>query len=246
MEKKISNQLLLWTVVWFAVLGIIIAFLGHMEMAHQQGIIARYFASPSEEPGSAINIEYIYWIALAAVLAVIGLLQFLTMARTAKRAIAEAEAAVKARPGKKQRPAPVQPTAQDNKASAMEDQARSLHLLSLLQREGRLVDFLQEDLRPYDDSQIGAAVRSIQESCQKALNEYITLNAVMEQEEGKEVTIQPGFDVNSVRLTGNVTGSPPFRGILQHRGWRVSKFSMPSLSAKQDPNIIAPAEVEIG
>ncbi|SPD74077.1 conserved hypothetical protein [uncultured Desulfobacterium sp.] len=244
MEKKISNQLLLWTVVWFAVLGIIIAFLGHMEMAHHQGIIAKYFASSSEQPGSASNKEYIYWVTLTVLLAVIGLLQFLTMARTLKRTIAEA--AVKARPGKKQRPAAVQPTGQDKMISAMEEQARSLHLLSLLQREGRLVDFLQEDLRPYDDSQIGAAVRSIQESCQKALNEFITLNAVMEQEEGEEVTIPPGFDVNAVRLTGNVTGSPPFKGILQHRGWRVSKFSMPSLSAKQDPNIIAPAEVEIG
>jgi hypothetical protein len=244
MEKKISGQLLLWTVVWFTALSLIIAFLGHMEMDPQKGMISKYMSS--KDPANAISIEYAYWIVLAMVLAVIGLLQFLSMGRSVRQTIADFETAAKARPAQRQRPAQVPPSEKDKRADALDDQRRALHMLSLLQREGRLVDFLKEDLKPYDDAQIGAAVRSIQESCQKILNEYITLKPVMEQEEGEEITIQAGFDVSAVRLTGNVTGSPPFKGILQHRGWRVTKFSMPSLSAIQNPNIIAPAEVEIG
>ena len=42
-----------------------------------------------------------------------------------------------------------------------------IHLFAVLQREGRLLDFLQEDLSLYEDGQIGAAVRSIHENCKK-------------------------------------------------------------------------------
>ena len=37
----------------------------------------------------------------------------------------------------------------------------ALRLLALLQQEGRLVDFLEEDLAPYSDVQVGSAVRAI-------------------------------------------------------------------------------------
>ena len=53
-----------------------------------------------------------------------------------------------------------------------------------------------------------------------------------------------GFDPGSVRLTGNVHGQPPFRGVLQHGGWRASQVSLPK-TAGVDPSILAPAEVEI-
>ena len=38
---------------------------------------------------------------------------------------------------------------------------RAIQLLALLQREGRLVDFLREDLGSYSDAQIGAAARDV-------------------------------------------------------------------------------------
>lgn len=37
----------------------------------------------------------------------------------------------------------------------------ALSLLSALQREARLVDFLKESIAAYDDAQIGAAVRDV-------------------------------------------------------------------------------------
>ena len=120
-----------------------------------------------------------------------------------------------------------------------------LHLLSVLQREGRLVDFFSEKLEGYDDAQIGAAVRGIHESCQKALKKYLRLKTVIASEEGAEVTVEPGFDPSAIKLVGNVTGEPPFTGVLRHQGWRAEKVELPVLSGGQTPSIISPAEVEI-
>ena len=120
-----------------------------------------------------------------------------------------------------------------------------LHTLSILQREGRLLDFFEEDLSLYEDEQIGAAVRSIQEDCKRAVKKYIDPKPVIDSKEGETVTIEPGFDMDSVSLVGNVTGEPPFEGILRHRGWRAGKKEIPSLLDIQDSSIMTPAEVEI-
>src|SRR5437867_4767902 len=50
-------------------------------------------------------------------------------------------------------PAPPSPP-----AKAEPDDGAALRLLATLQQEGRLVDFLEEDIGPYSDEQIGAAV----------------------------------------------------------------------------------------
>ena len=120
-----------------------------------------------------------------------------------------------------------------------------LHFLSVLQREGRLLDFFGEDLSLYEDEQIGAAVRSIHEDCRLAVEKYIAPAPVIDREEGETVDIEPGFDPNAVKLTGNVAGEPPFKGILRHRGWKAGKKEVPRLADVLDAGIIAPAEVEI-
>ena len=48
-----------------------------------------------------------------------------------------------------------------------------LHLFSMMQREGRLMDFLAEDLDQYEDSQIGSAVRAIHAGCRRIVQEYL-------------------------------------------------------------------------
>ncbi|MFP4477429.1 MAG: DUF2760 domain-containing protein [Desulfatibacillaceae bacterium] len=128
---------------------------------------------------------------------------------------------------------------------ALNDQRRTLHMLSILQREGRLLDFLSEDLEQYDDDQIGAAVRGIQESCKKVMEKHLSPEPVMSREEGDEVVVEPGFDPDSVKLVGNVSGQPPFKGVLRHRGWRAGKFDLPTFHTHGDPRIMAPAEVEV-
>ncbi len=120
-----------------------------------------------------------------------------------------------------------------------------LHFISVLQREGRLLDFFDEDLELYDDEQIGAAVRSIQEDCKKTVQKYLALGPVIDKEEGDSVEVEPGFDPDSIRLTGNVAGDPPFTGILRHRGWKAGKKEIPKLSDVLDSGIMMPAEVEI-
>jgi hypothetical protein len=121
----------------------------------------------------------------------------------------------------------------------------AVQLLALFQREGRLVDFLREDIQPYDDGQIGAAVREIHKTCRQVLTEHLTLEPVLNGQEGDEVTVPQGFDPSAIRLTGNVSGEPPFHGSLRHAGWRATQVKLPAQPAGQDPKIVAPAEVEI-
>jgi|SRR5581483_4694136 len=127
---------------------------------------------------------------------------------------------------------------------AVPEVAPALRLLGMLQEEGRFVDFVQEELGPYPDDQIGAAVRSIHEGCRKALGEHIGFEPVMKAAEGETVTVEPGFDPASIRLVGNVTGTPPFTGVLRHPGWRATRAVLPA-RAGHDPHVIAPAEVEL-
>ena len=120
-----------------------------------------------------------------------------------------------------------------------------LYLLSVFQREGRLLDFLSEDLDLYPDEQIGAAVRSIHANCRKVMDKNLAPVPVLDQEEGDEVVVAEGFDPAAIKLTGNVTGDPPFKGRLRHKGWRAKRLELPTLSEIQNVKIIAPAEVEV-
>ena len=123
--------------------------------------------------------------------------------------------------------------------------ASGLAVLGLLQREGRLVDFLQEDVASFSDAEIGAAARVVHAGSRKVLNQYLTLEPVLKEAEGAAVTVPAGFNAERIRLTGNVTGQPPFNGSLKHHGWVATSVRFPSLSPSLDPRVIAPAEVEL-
>jgi hypothetical protein len=120
-----------------------------------------------------------------------------------------------------------------------------LRLLALLQREGRLLDFLLEDVQPYTNEQVGAAVRDIHANCRKAIQEHLVLEPVLKDSEGATVQVSAGFDPSAVRLTGNVTGQPPFQGTLQHHGWRVKEIKLAPPPEGQDEFVLQPAEVEL-
>src|SRR5689334_21310438 len=49
----------------------------------------------------------------------------------------------------------------DRQASPEKIHASGLFLLSMLQREGRLIDFLQEDVASHPDADVGAAARVV-------------------------------------------------------------------------------------
>lgn len=121
---------------------------------------------------------------------------------------------------------------------------RAVQLLGLLQRDGRLVDFLMEDLTAYDDGQVGAAVRDVHGGCRESLSRYFTLEPVLGAEEGQAFTVERGTDAARVKVVGNVAGPPPYRGIVRHRGWQASRIELPPLQAAGRA-IVAPAEVEV-
>ncbi len=240
--KNMGFRLLIWIFVWFVILGGSLALFVHWEAGNLKADLYA-LEGMVETSGVAVGGAFIrfnqrFWLALGAGLLVTGVLLWVSLRASLKGFSAERKKAVTAQKSSV-------PDLETKEQAGRENRRRELHLVSLLQREGRLVDFLKEDLELYEDAQIGAAVRSIHENCQKTLNRYVDPQAILDQEEGEEVTVPQGFDPSVIKLTGNVSGDPPFRGTLQHRGWRVGSRNLPVLSGTLDPDIISPAEVEI-
>ncbi|MBN1603998.1 MAG: DUF2760 domain-containing protein [Chitinispirillaceae bacterium] len=125
-------------------------------------------------------------------------------------------------------------------------QSDSIQLLAAFQREGRLVDFLMEPIDTYSDAQIGAAVRDVHRDCKSVLDRVCAPHPISENEEGKQVTVPAGFDPSFYRLSGNVTGKPPFNGVVRHRGWNATRLELPQWQGSDESaTIIAPVEVEL-
>jgi hypothetical protein len=122
---------------------------------------------------------------------------------------------------------------------------RAVQMLALLQRDGRLVDFLAENISAYPDAQIGAAVRSIHDNCRQVFDRYVKLEPILNSEEDQPVTVPAGFDLAAIKLIGKVVGEPPVRGVLRHKGWRVKELNLPPLPPGGGRMVVAPAEVEL-
>ena len=121
----------------------------------------------------------------------------------------------------------------------------ALQLLGLFQREGRFVDFLTQEIAPFGDAEIGATARVIHEGCRKALLSHATIVPLRSEDEDATVTLNDGFDPAEVKLTGNVKGTGPYRGVLRHRGWRAKELTLPEAVSGHDASILCPAEVEL-
>ena len=130
-------------------------------------------------------------------------------------------------------------------AFAAPKRSEAVTLLSVLQRESRLIDFLKEDIATFSDAQIGSAVRDVHRDARGVLDRLFALRPIMTQPEGSEVQVA-GSGTGRIRLTGNVTGQPPFRGTLRHAGWEASKQQLPEWTGDAaSASVIAPAEVEL-
>ncbi|MCF7502404.1 MULTISPECIES: DUF2760 domain-containing protein [Vibrio] len=128
-------------------------------------------------------------------------------------------------------------------ATAPTDSA--MQLLSIMQQEARLIDFLKEDLTSFSDEEVGAAARVIHTGGQKVLADYVTLAHIRNEDEETRITVVEGFNPQEIRLTGNVTGNAPFNGTLVHKGWKATDMNLPKLAQNYDASVIAPAEVEL-
>ena len=118
----------------------------------------------------------------------------------------------------------------------------SAQLLAAFQKEGRFIDFLQEDLTGFPDAQVGSVARTVHKGCRQVMQQYLTLSPVLPQKEGESVTVEAGFDPHRISLVGKVEGEPPFSGVLRHHGWKLDKDTLPPLGTAE---ILLPAEVEL-
>ena len=141
--------------------------------------------------------------------------------------------------------APSVPRLREAEQPASETFDRAVQMLALLQRDGRFIDFLAENISPYPDAQLGAAVRTIHDTCRQVLDQYLKLEPILNSEEDQPVTVQSGFDPAAIKLIGNVAGEPPVRGVLRHKGWRVKEVNLPPLPQTSSRMVVAPAEVEL-
>lgn len=136
----------------------------------------------------------------------------------------------------------------EKKPAAPPKPARSeaLTLLAALQREARLVDFLQEPLDDYSDDQIGAAVRDVHRDAHAVLQRMFALKPVVDAEEQASVQVPAGFDPLCYKLSGNVAGDPPYQGQLEHHGWQATKSDLPQWNGTAAAAMVVhPAEVEL-
>lgn len=250
LKRTVCRRILILTAIFMFVLLLLVdsaIYLGLIAFSEKVSFLSQSYPKIPEIKNLSDQIEAIrnnfrfYGLPVSAVIfAALGFLFCLLSRFFIVKLINYSGFAVGKKPG-----TPLMKTEFDRKGEENNDRRIFLHLLSVLQREGRLLDFFLEDLSEYEDSQVGVAVRNIHENCKKVIDKYVDLNAVANEMEGESMTVGPNFDSSAVKLTGNVTGEPPFRGIVRHRGWQVARLRMPTLSGSGNPNIIAPAEVEI-
>lgn len=138
--------------------------------------------------------------------------------------------------------APVAPV-----VAASPTRSDALTLLSVLQREARLVDFLKENIAGYTDDQVGAAVREIHRDAAAALDRMFALKPVRTEVEGANVAVPAGYDAGRVRLVGTVSGSAASQaGTLAHAGWEAARVELPQWAGTASAaTVVTPAEVEV-
>jgi hypothetical protein len=136
---------------------------------------------------------------------------------------------------------PIQPP----EPSANQAEAEIVAFFGLLQEKGRLVDFLMDDITPYEDAEVGAAARVIHQGCKQVLQEHFKISAISEAQEGTQVTVPAGYSADQYRLVGKLTGEPPFTGTLLHKGWKTEFVKLPRIVNTERLPSIAPAEVEL-
>ena len=125
--------------------------------------------------------------------------------------------------------------------------AEIVSFLAMLQEKGRLVDFLMDNINPYNDAQVGAAARVVHAGCKGVLQDHFSINPVRPEQEGSTVQVPAGYSADEYRLVGKIAGSAPFTGVLVHRGWKTDIVKLPQLLRRGADRLpaIAPAEVEV-
>ena len=152
----------------------------------------------------------------------------------------------------RQKPPPSKPQAEPARAAssapaAARADAEIVSFLAVLQEKGRLVDFLMDNINPYNDAQVGAAARVVHAGCKRVLQEHFSIHPLRTEDEGSTVQVPAGYAADEYRLVGKIAGQAPFSGVLVHRGWKTDMVKLPQLLPSTSGQLpaIAPAEVEL-
>jgi hypothetical protein len=151
--------------------------------------------------------------------------------------------------GEPQRPASATESREQKEAmprAASPARSDAVTLLAALQREARLVDIVREPLAEYTDAQIGAAARDVLRDTGRVLDRFFGLEPMVQLDEGHELETPAAVDPGRFRITGNVSGNPPFRGRLIHHGWQATRCELPIWSGSREAAlVVAPIELEV-
>jgi hypothetical protein len=123
--------------------------------------------------------------------------------------------------------------------------AEAVILLGVLQEKGRFIDFLMEDLTPYNDADVGSVARTVHQGCKAAMNEHFQIEPVRPEGEGASLTLPAGYPADEIRLSGNLSGAAPFTGTIVHKGWKTKSVKLPRVLHAEHLPVIAPAQVEV-
>lgn len=125
--------------------------------------------------------------------------------------------------------------------------ANLVQFVAQLQKKGRFLDFVMDDITPYSNEDVGNVARIVHQGCQEVIRSYLDPAPLHEGEEQSEVTLAADYDGQAYRLLGQPPESGPVSGKLLHPGWRSRSLQLPRISDPQAPGaqeILAPAEIE--
>lgn len=120
--------------------------------------------------------------------------------------------------------------------------SEALTVLSVLQREARLLDLVSESLDGYTDEQIGGAARNVLRDTHKSLQQMFGLQPLSDVAEGDSIPVPKNASPVRWRVAGNTASD---RGTLAHAGWVATRVELPKWTGTRDDAwVIAPVEVE--
>lgn len=154
----------------------------------------------------------------------------------------EKETARLTAPAQQPEPTPAKPADRHEPKRAARSEA--LTLLSVLQREARLVDLVSEPLDQYGDAQVGAAARPCLKQCRQALQRLFDLQPLLADSENAVIDVPENASAVRFQWVGD-SGSGKTQGKLVHPGWIARKVELPQWTGVEtDASVVAAAEVE--
>lgn len=130
-------------------------------------------------------------------------------------------------------PAPVKPL-----------RSEAITLLSMLQREARFVDLVQEPLDGFSDAQVGAAARPCLLQCRQIIARAFDLQPVLAGEEGSRVSVPENASPLKIQHVG-ASSSSASTATLVHHGWYAGRCELAQWTGDSDAaSVIAPAQVQ--